>query len=324
MKPAHRSVRRFFYSSECQSGSRTLNRSSFDRAGLGLLLATIFVWAGSWIAMKLIVPFIGPYDFVVLRYLSGALVLFTGALLTGRSLALPPWKLTVLVGLTQTAGFQGFVQTALVSGGVGKVALMAYTMPFWVILFAWFILGDKPGLRHWMGIALAACGLLAFLEPWKGLGDITPVLLGLGSGLCWGLGTVLAKRMFERHGPDIVTFTAWQMLIGGLVMAPVAWLVPQIDAVWNWQLWTGMIYIILVATALAWVMWLLVVRRVPAPIAGLSSLGVPIVAVLLAWMILNERPTLAEVTGMVFIMAGIWVVSRARPRKAGIEQRGVK
>ena len=35
------------------------------------MLLTIFVWAGSWIAMKLVVPYIGPFDFIAVRYLSG-------------------------------------------------------------------------------------------------------------------------------------------------------------------------------------------------------------------------------------------------------------
>ncbi len=289
-----------------------MTRGSFDRSGLALMVATIMVWAGSWIAMKLVVPYIGPYDFVVLRYLGGALVLFIGAAATGRPLAMPPWRLTLLVGATQTAGFQGFVQTALVSGGVAKVSLMAYTMPFWLILFAWLILKERPTGRHWAGIALAGGGLVCFLEPWHGMGDAVPVVLGVLSGLCWGLGTALSKRMFEQYSPDIVTFTAWQMLFGALLMTPVALSVPQIDATWGWQLWIGMIYIIFGASALAWVMWLLVVRRLPASIAGLSSLGVPVTAVLLAWLILNERPTPAEGVGMACVMAGIWVVSRAR------------
>ncbi|MNT50349.1 EamA-like transporter family protein [compost metagenome] len=55
------------------------------------------------------------------------------------------------------------------------------------------------------------------------------------------------------------------------------------------------------------------VRRVPASIAGLSSLGVPVVAMLLAWAILSERPTPGELGGMALILAGIWVVSRAAP-----------
>ena len=83
-----------------------MNRSSFDRAGLALMLSTILVWAGSWIAMKLIVPYIGPFDFVALRYVTGAVVLFVLALATRRPLAMPPWGLTLLIGLTQTAGFR--------------------------------------------------------------------------------------------------------------------------------------------------------------------------------------------------------------------------
>ena len=283
-----------------------MNRSSFDRAGLALMLSTILVWAGSWIAMKLIVPYIGPFDFVALRYVTGAVVLFVLALATRRPLAMPPWGLTLLIGLTQTAGFQGFVQTALVSGGVGKVSLMAYTMPFWVVLFAWWLLRERPTVRHAAGIGLAAIGLVCFVEPWNGLGDIKPVLLGLGSGLCWGVGTVLSKRMFERHRPDVMVFTAWQMLLGGLVMAPVAWMVPQIPAQWGWQLSLGMIYIVFIATAAGWLLWLQVVRRVPASIAGLSSLGVPVVAMLLAWALLSERPGGAELAGMALILAGIW------------------
>ena len=258
-------------------------------------------------------PYIGPFDFVALRYVVGSLVLFALAIATRRPLGMPPWKLTLLIGLTQTAGFQGFVQTALVSGGVGKVSLMAYTMPFWVVLFAWWLLGERPSAKHGVGIGLAAIGLICFVEPWNGLGDMRPVLLGLGSGLCWGVGTVLSKRMFERHAPDVMTFTAWQMLFGGLVMVPVAYLVPQMTAQWDWPLWTGMTYIILIATAAGWLLWLQVVRRVPASIAGLSSLGVPVVAMLLAWAILSERPSLVELGGMALILAGIFVVSRAAP-----------
>ena len=275
------------------------------------MCTTILVWAGSWIAMKLVVPYIGPFHFVALRYLSGSLVLFVLLVALHRPLAMPPWRLTLLTGLTQTAAFQGFVQTALVSGGVGKVSLMAYTMPFWVVLFAWGLLNERPTARHGVGIALAAAGLVCFLEPWGGMGDVAPVLLALGSGLCWGLGTVLSKRMFNRHAPDLMTFTAWQMLLGGLIMIPTALWVPQVPTIWGWQLWTGMLYIVLIATAAGWLLWLSVVRRVPASIAGLSSLGVPIVAMLLAWIILGEQPTLVEAAGMALILGGLWVVSRA-------------
>jgi len=294
--------------------------TGLDRVGLALMLATILVWAGSWVAMKFVVPYIGPFDFAALRYLAGSAVVFALIVALGRPLAMPPWRLTLLIALTQTAAFQGLVQLALIEGGVGKVSLTAYTMPFWVVLLAWSMLGERPGRRHWMGIGLAAAGLLCFLEPWGGgMGESpAPVMLGVAGGLCWGFGTVLSKRMFERHAPDVLTFTAWQMLLGGLAMVPVALAVPQRPIVWDWPLWLGMLYIVFIASALGWLLWLLVVRRVPASLAGLSSLGVPVVAVLLAWGLLGERPTGVELLAMALILAGLLVVSRAaRPDPAG-------
>lgn len=277
------------------------------------MCTTIVVWAGSWIAMKVMVPYIGPFQITAARYLIGAAVLFTLLIVMRRPLRITSWKLTLLTGLTQTAGFQVLVQLALLNGGVGKVSALAYTMPFWVILFAWGILGERPTLRHGIAFTLAAAGLVCFLEPWAGVGDWVSALLAIGGGLSWGLGTVLSKRMFDLHAPDLMTFTTWQMLLGGLATLPAAIWMPQPAIIWGWQTVVGLLYSALIATAVGWMLWLSVVRRVPASIAGLSSLGVPITATLLAWLILSERPTLVEISGMALIMLGLYVVSR-RPR----------
>ena len=287
--------------------------SNFDRTGLALMLTTIVVWAGSWIAMKLLVPFIGPFQVVAARYLIGAAVLFVLLIVLRRPLAMTPWKLTLLTALTQTTAFQTSVQLALLHGSVGKVSVLAYTMPFWVILFAWGILGERPTARHGVAIVLAAMGLVCFLEPWGGVGDWSSVVLAVAGGLSWGLGTVLSKRMFDLHAPDLMTFTTWQMLLGGLLTVPAAIWAPHAQVVWGWEVIAGLLYSGLIATAAGWLLWLSVVRRVPASIAGLSSLGVPIMATLLAWVLLGERPALIELSGMALIMVGLVVVSR-KPR----------
>lgn len=277
------------------------------------MLTTIVVWAGSWISMKLLVPYIGPFQVAAARYLIGAAVLFVLLIALRRPLAMTPWKLTLLTGLTQTAGFQIFIQLALLNGGVGKVSALAYTMPFWVIIFAWAILGERPTLRHGVAIALAATGLICYLDPWGGMGDWLSVVLAVTGGLFWGLGTVLSKRMFDQHAPDLMTFTTWQMFLGGLVTLPAAIWVPQAPVIWAWQMVVGLLYSALIATAAGWLLWLSVVRRVPASIAGLSSLGVPIMATLLAWLLLSERPALVEMSGMALILIGLAVVS-VKPR----------
>src|ERR1700754_2420943 len=100
-------------------------KAGIDRAALVLMVTTILMWAGSWIVMKMVVPYIGPFDFVVLRYVSGGALLLATAALLRRRLGMPSWRLTWLVALTQTSGFQGLVQSALIHGGVGKISLMA-------------------------------------------------------------------------------------------------------------------------------------------------------------------------------------------------------
>ncbi len=285
--------------------------SGVDRGALGLMGLTILLWAGSWIAMKLVVPYIGPFDFVVLRYISGGLLLLAMALALRRPMRPPSWKLTVLAGLTQTAAFQALVQSALIHGNVGKTSLMAYTMPFWVVLFSWWFLAEKPTRGHWVGIACAAAGLVCVIEPWSGLSDAVSVILALGGGLCWGIGTVLAKVQFLRHRTDVMVFTGWQMLVGGVAVWPVAWAVPQIAPVWNMALILGMLYIVLLASAAGWLLWFAVVQRLPASIAGLSGLGTPVVAGFLAWILMGERPNLVESGGMLLILYGLFRVARA-------------
>lgn len=288
-----------------------MSSSSFDRTGLALMFTTVMVWAGSWIAMKLLVPYIGPFQVVTARYLIGSAVLFVLLILLRRPLGMTPWKLTLLTGLTQTAAFQTLVQLALLDGSVGKVAILAYTMPFWVIPFAWFILRERPTARHGVAVVFAAAGLICFLQPWEGLGDWRSAALALAGGMSWGWGTVLSKRMFDLHAPDLMTFTTWQMLLGGLMTLPGAIWLPHEPIAWGWEVTVGLLYSGLLATAAGWLLWLSVVQRVSASIAGLSSLGVPVMATLFAWLILGERPAGVEMLGMLMVMIGLVVVSRA-------------
>lgn len=273
---------------------------------LGLL---VLIWAYSWIVMKQVMRYAGPFDFAALRYLGGAAVLFLVLLVQRKSLRPPPLALTVLIGLSQTAGFQGLSQWALVSGGAGHVSLLSYTMPFWVVLIAWLILRERPTVAQWLGLVLAGAGLILVMEPWRGLGSLHSALLAVGGGVFWAVGTVLSKRMFEQHAPSALVFTAWQMLIGGLALGVVALLVPSRAIAWTPAFIGGLAYSVVLASSLAWLLWLFVVQRLPTTVAGLSSLAVPVGAVLMAWLILNERPDALETAGIVLIACGLIAVS---------------
>lgn len=280
---------------------------------LGLLALLVIVWAYSWIVMKQVTAYSDPFDFAALRYLGGAAVLFLILVARRESLAPPPLLLTLAVGLAQTAGFQALAQWALVYGGAGKVSLFCYTMPFWVVLLAWWWRNERPSVHQWLGIGLAAAGLLMVIAPWQGLDNWRPVLLAIGGGVCWAIGTVLSKITFERYDISPLRFTAWQMLLGAIALALMAGLLSQRTIDWTPEFIAGLAYSILLASSLGWLLWSLIVRALPTSVAGLSSLLVPIGAILLGWWLLNDAPSGIDFVGICLIMAGLVVV---RPRRS--------
>ncbi|TAL92279.1 MAG: EamA family transporter [Rhodanobacter sp.] len=295
-----------------------MSPSSSPQRGAALaLLATIVLWAYSWVVMKQVLAYAGPLDFAALRYLIGAAVLFAVLLVLRQSLRPPPLLPTILIGLCQTAAFQGLEQLALLHGGAGHVALLAYTMPFWAVLLAWLLLGDRPTARHWLGLALAATGLLCIIEPWHALGSMLSTTLALIGGLAWAAGTVLSKRLFRRHALNVLNLTAWQMLAGGLALGLVALVVPQRPIAWNRAFIGGLAYSAVLASAVAWWLWSIVLQRLSTTVASVSSLGVPVLSVLLAWLILRERPSALEGAGIVLVLLGLLAVSGIRARRRG-------
>src|SRR5690606_25132217 len=156
-----------------------LNSKQTDHGAMLLMALTVTLWGVSWIVMKHLVAFIGPFDLVMARYGLAFVVLLLVLLLTRQSLKFPPFWLTLGIAVFQTTAFQCLSQFALVTGGAGRVVMLAYTMPFWVILFAWALLGERPTRRHGIGFACAGAGLLAIIAPWQDMGSLTGSLLAL-------------------------------------------------------------------------------------------------------------------------------------------------
>lgn len=293
-----------------------MNKPNSSHGALIALGATVLIWSYSWIVMKQALRYAGPFEFVALRYALGTVVLALVLLAMRRPLRPPALAGTIVVGLTQTAAFQGLSQLALTTGGVGHVALLAYAMPFWAVLLAWALLRDRPTRRHWVGIALAAIGLVCVIAPWEGLGSTQGTIYALLGGICWALGTIVSKKIFIRDSPDPLTFTAWQMGFGSVALIVVALCTPERAIEWSPPFIGLLAYSVLFATSLAWALWLLVVQRLPATIASISSLAVPVTSVLMAWAILAEAPSVSEWIGIAFVVAGLVAVTGMATRRA--------
>ena len=286
------------------------------RAVIVLALLSL-IWGYNWVAMKLASHYAGPFQFSALRCLFGALALFVALLLRRDSLRLTAPGPTLLLGLLQTAAFTGLAQWALVSGGAGKTAVLVYTMPFWLLLLAWPLLGERLRRAQWPAVILAAAGLVLIVEPWTLRGTLLSDGLAIAAGLTWAAAAIVAKKLRLRHQVDLLSLTAWQMLFGALALSGVALAVPAPPLVVGAELIAATAFIAIIGTGLGWLMWLYVLDQMPASTAGLGSLAVPAIGVLASWLQLGERPGAAELAGMLLIIAGLALLSFAGGRRPG-------
>ncbi|MDE1884802.1 MAG: EamA family transporter [Xanthomonadaceae bacterium] len=289
-----------------------MSNASARRSALIALAILSLVWGFNWIVMKAVLVYVGPLTFSAMRYVFGTAVLFAVLALRGENLAPTPWRSTLLIGLAQTTAFQALVQFALTTGGAGKTALLAYTMPFWVIPLAWLALGDRPSPRQWFYILVAAAGLVLVLEPWNARVGFASAMLALAGGAAWAVGTVVSKRLFLAAPISPLCLTAWQMLYGTVFLVALAACLHERTTVWSPALIGALIYNGVLSSGLAWALWSFVVQRLPANVAGLASLVTPLLGVGFAWTILGERPDVSESIGIAVIGAALFGVLRPR------------
>lgn len=286
------------------------------RAVIVLALLSL-IWGYNWVVMKLASHYAGPFKFTALRCILGALVLFAVLLVRRDALRLVAPGPTLLLGLLQTAAFTGLAQWALVSGGAGKTAVLVYTMPFWLLLMAWPLLGERLQRAQWPAVILAAAGLVLIIEPWRLGGTLLSDGLAIASGLAWAASAIVAKKLRARHRVGLLSLTAWQMLFGALALTGVALAVPEPPLVVSAELIAATAFIAIIGTGLGWLMWLYVLDQMPASTAGLGSLAVPAIGVLASWLQLGERPGAAELAGMLLISAGLALLSFTGGRRPG-------
>lgn len=277
-------------------------------AVLALILMSL-IWGYNWVVMKKVIAYVDPFDFSAVRTLFGAATLFLMLAILRRPMKVVALRKVALLGLLQTAAFTGLIQWALVAGGAGKTAVLVYTMPFWVVPMARWLLDERVRGAQWFAIVVAALGLLLVLQPWALRGTALSNLLAIGGGLAWAAATVLAKRMRRDHDFELLSLTAWQMLFGALALCVVAVLHPSRPIDPTPYFFGALVYNAVLATGLAWLLWLYVLQHLSTGLAGLSTLGIPMIGAFAGWLELGERPNTVEFAGMLLIGAALALIS---------------
>jgi drug/metabolite transporter (DMT)-like permease len=279
------------------------------RAYVALFVLAV-IWGYNWVVMKQALHYAGAFQFGALRTFLGALCLL--ALLAACRKPVRPREIPTLalLGVLQTTGFTGLIIWALVEGGAGKTAVLTYTMPFWVMVMAWPLLGEKIRGSQWLAVISSIAGLLFILDPLHLGTDLFSTMLAILAGISWALAVILAKKLHQRAPElDLLSLTAWQMFFGALPLVAVSLLVPAQPIQWTGYLTGAVIYNAVLCNALAWLLWLYALQRLQAGVASMVSMLTPVIGVLAAWWQLGEQPDSMETIGMLLIGVSLVIIS---------------
>ena len=285
------------------------NTSHFARAIAALILLSL-IWGYNWVVMKITMPYIGPFQFGAIRTLFASLLLFAVVIMLKKPLKPSHVGVTAVLGVLQTTGFTGLIIWALVAGGAGKTAVLTFIMPFWVMLMAWPMLGEKIRGWQWLAVLFSVVGLLLVLQPWSMQGNMLSDILAISAGICWALAVILSKQLHQRAPEmELLSFTAWQMFLGSLPLVVLAFVVPAKPIEYSQTMIFGVLYNIFLANGLGWLLWVYALRNLNAGMASMNALLIPIIAVLAAWIQIGEVPSTLEAIGMLLIVMALGLIT---------------
>jgi drug/metabolite transporter (DMT)-like permease len=267
------------------------------------------IWGYNWVVMKECLRYATPFDFAALRTLIGSVSLFAILLLQRKSLLPKEILMTMLLGLLSTTGCIGLVTLALFYGGVGKTAILVYTMPFWVLVLAWPLLSEYLSGVQWIAVILAFSGLMVILEPWNLQSSMLGNVLAVMSGIAWAGSAIMTKIMWKKFTFDLVSLTAWQMLFGCIPLIAIAMIAPGHPVQWTPQFIFGLAFSSVVSQALALMLWFYILKSMSAGMASMGTLATPIIGMIAAAIQLGERPTTVEAMGMILIISGLTILT---------------
>jgi drug/metabolite transporter (DMT)-like permease len=268
-------------------------------APVAALVAMVLIWGYSWVMMKVGLRYAHPFQFAAWRVGIGCALLFLVVKALRRPLTLRSYRMAAVLGFLQVALFVSLTHLALMFAGPGKTSVLTFTMPFWMIVFAHFILHEKMRGAQWLAVTLAFAGLVLIVAPWE-LTSLTGSLLAIAAGAVWAITAVVSKR-WPIAAEDPLLFTAWQLFFGFIALGLLAWAYPHEPIRWTGEFVFALLFSSILATALGWWLWTYVLATTPAGIAGLNSLGIPVIAVIGSAIQLGERPPALELAGMLAI-----------------------
>jgi drug/metabolite transporter (DMT)-like permease len=290
-------------------------RAHITPAGLMFLAITSVGWGFNWPVTKYLLSELPPLTLRGCTGVVGAVLLAVLAMLSGQSLRVTRelWPRLVLAAALNVGCWMVLMGLALLWLPASEAALIAYTMPVWASMLAWPILGERPNLLRVISLVMAFAGLSAIMGG-NGLAasieKLPGIIMALGGSLGFAVGTVLAKKLPLSLPP--LSAAAWQIGIGCLPVAIVGLLIENADVAALSNLgWILIVYSTVIQFCVAYVSWFAALARLPASVAAIGTMAVPVIGVVASALALHEPLGPGQIAALVFTLAGVALAMRS-------------
>ena len=287
----------------------------FPRANQTPILIVTFclLWSSAFAASKAALIDCPPLLLVTARcLLAGGLTLAIAAARPGAWRVSPrDFGVLILLGLANNAIYLGLNNLAMQSVAAGVTALIASANPVLTAVLASVVLGDRMTWRKATGLGLGVVGVAIIVQHRIAIGADAPVgiAFAVAALVAIVIGTILFKRL--RPGSSLWIGNGIQNLVAGLAVAPFAFAFESVsDVVPTWRLLCAVTFLVLFVSIVAYVIWFHLLTVIgPSAASAYHFLMLPL-GVLFGWVLLAEHVELSDLTGIIPITIGIYLVTR--------------
>lgn len=280
-----------------------------------VFLVLAFIWGSTWIAIRIGLKETPPFISSAIRLLFASLVLsaYTRALGVNHPDDRKTHLILLAVGLAVFGIPYGLIYWGQQSVTSGMASVLFASFPIWVAIEAHFLVpGERLNLPRMAGSILGFAGIVVvFWERVSGGGHST--LPGMAaivtSAFISGFGSVIGRRYAKRYHP--VVWNALPMLYGGILLLAIGLVVERDKpAVWSAQSVGALLYLALIGSCVAFVLYFWLLRHLSTTTVSLIALITPLTAMGLGWIVLREGVTRGMLAGTVLICLGIALATR--------------
>ena len=278
----------------------------------------VVVWGASFIATKVALEEVSPVTIVWLRFAIGVIILGLAVFLR-KQFTLPgrnEWSYFALLGFLGITFHQWLQSNGLRTSEAGTTAWIVSTTPVFMALLGWLALKENLGWRRTAGIALAFAGVLLVSSK----GNLASISVGrfgapgdvliLVSAVNWAVFSILSRRGLQRHPASLMMF--YVMALGWVFTSVLFFAGEGFGDVANLtgRGWAGILFLGIFCSGLAYIAWYDALKALSTAQTGVFLYIEPLVAVVVAAIVLGEQVTLLSLLGGAVILFGVWLVNR--------------